>query len=117
MRAAGTAAALSLKDGVTPRALDVQKLRKRLVEMGINLENDPKFGLGGVSTDIKIKPDDLIFPEKNASGQATTELRQDKRAEYVLDIREIEQENMQKYLQSRNDGYTDTGGDVGTNLE
>lgn len=116
-QATGTAAALSLKDGVTPRNLDVGKLRKRLIEMGINLENDPKFGLGGVATDIKVKPDDLIFPEKNASGQATTELRQDKRSDYVLDVREIERINMEKYLKSQNDGYTDTGGDVGTNLE
>ena len=43
-QAAGTAAALSIKDGVTPRALDAQKLRKRLVEMGINLLEPPKYG-------------------------------------------------------------------------
>lgn len=116
-QAAGTAAALSLQDQVTPRKLDVQKLRRRLVELGVNLFNDPQFGNGGVASNIKVRPEDLIYPEANASGQATTQLRDDKMAEYVIDAEAIERENMQKYLQSLSSGYTETGGDVGTNLE
>ncbi len=116
-QAAGTAAALSLKDGVTPRKLDVKKLRQRLIETGINLLNDPKYGNAGVKTNIKVKPEDLIFPEANASGQATTVLKDEKSAEFTMNTAAVEQENMQKYLQFRSSGYTQTGGDVGTNLE
>jgi hypothetical protein len=36
-QAAGTAAALSLFDGVTPRALDPQRLRARLIADGVDL--------------------------------------------------------------------------------
>ena len=35
--AAGTAAALSLESGVTPRKVDVTVLQKRLVAQGVNL--------------------------------------------------------------------------------
>ena len=38
-QAAGTAAALSIQAGVTPRALDVRRLQERLVADGVNLPN------------------------------------------------------------------------------
>jgi len=116
-QAAGTAAALSIKDDVTPRKLDVKRLRQRLVEMGINLYHDPSYAQGAVKVGVKVKPEDLVFPEYNPSGQATTSLRNEKRAEYCVDTVKIDEENMRKYLQSVAVGYTDTGGDVGTNLE
>ena len=114
-QAAGTAAALSLKDGVTPRALDVKKLRARLVEMGIDLEHAPAFGQGNISTRTRLKPEDLLWPENNPSGQAAVVLTAEAGAKYELDVEAIERENMANYL-SKN-GYTDNGGDVGTNLE
>jgi len=39
--AAGTAAALSIKENVTPRKLDVGYLRDKLVEEGVNLKQEP----------------------------------------------------------------------------
>ena len=114
-QAAGTAAALSVKDGVTPRELDVKKLRARLIEMGIGLDREPSFGQGYVKAKVKIDADDLLYPEQNASGQATVVLKKDRRAKYVLDHKKIEDEEMEKYLSKT--GYTDNGGDVGTNLE
>ena len=116
-QAAGTAAALSIRDGVTPRKLDVKKLRDTLVGMGVNLYHDPEFGNGGVDVRIKVRPEDLIYPENNASGQATTELHPERREEYVVDVDAIERERMERYLQESGAGYTSTGGDVGTNLE
>jgi hypothetical protein len=115
-QAAGTAAALSLKDNVTPRKLNVQKLRQRLVEMGNNLYEDPAYGVGSVSTQAKITASDLIFPEQSADrGQANTVLKTELYEKYGVDRDKVEEDRMQKYLQTA--GYTDTGGDVGTNLE
>ena len=114
-QAAGTAAALSIKDGVTPRKLDVQKLRARLIEMGIPLDKEPSFGQGYVQAKVKIDADDLLYPEQNTSGQATVVLKKDRKAKYLTDYEKIESEAMEKYLSKT--GYTDNGGDVGTNLE
>jgi len=114
-QAAGAAAALSIKENVTPRKLDVQKLRARLVEMGINLYEDPKFGQGNISTKAKLEAADLIYPEQNATGQATVVMSEEGRRKYRVNTEEIENEAMEKYLGKN--GYTDNGGDVGTNLE
>ena len=114
-QAAGTAAAMSLKDGVTVRKLDVQKLRNRLEEMGINLFHDPEYGQSGVAVSSKITPADLIFPENNPSGQATVVLTEEAAKKYCADVKGIETDRMEKYLSAN--GYTQTGGDVGTNLE
>ena len=110
-----TSPPLSVKDDVTPRELDVKKLRARLIEMGIPLDRDPAFGQGYVRANAKIDADDLLYPEQNASGQATVVLKKDRKSKYVLDHRKIEEEEMDKYLHRT--GYTDNGGDVGTNLE
>jgi len=48
-QAAGTAAALSLKDGVTPRKLDAGQLRKQLIKQGINLDKKPSLYVCGFS--------------------------------------------------------------------
>jgi hypothetical protein len=40
-QAAGTAAALCVKNGVTPRKLDVQLLRRTLIEQGVPLDREP----------------------------------------------------------------------------
>ena len=42
-------------------------------------------------------------------------IRKDRKAKYLTDHEKIENDEMEKYL-SKN-GYTDNGGDVGTNLE
>ncbi|MBP5639281.1 MAG: FAD-dependent oxidoreductase [Victivallales bacterium] len=113
-QAAGTAAAMSIKDGVTVRKLDVQKLRQRLVEMGINLYEKPAYGASFITIEAKITPEDLIYPENNPSGQANVVLTEEAAAKYRVDVRAIEEDCMEKYLSER--GYTDSG-DVGTNLE
>ena len=114
-QAAGTAAAMSLKDGVTARKLDVQKLRSRLVEMGINLFRKPEYGQSGIAVTTAITPADLIYPENNRSGQASVILTDEARRKYALNVAEIEDDRMEKYLSAN--GYAQTGGDVGTNLE
>ena len=114
-QAAGTAAAMSIKDGVTVRQLDVQKLRARLEEMGINLFHDPQYGASNVNIASKITPDDLIYPENNPSGQANVELKCEVAGKYVVDVGALEDARMEKYLSDN--GYTENGGDVGTNLE
>jgi hypothetical protein len=114
-QAAGTAAALSIKEGVTVRKLDVQKLRKRLVEMGNNLFEDPAYGTSSIPVNTKITPADLIYPENNPSGQMTVVLTEEAQEKYCVNVKAIEEERMEKYLNSA--GYTDNGGDVGTNLE
>ena len=107
--------ALSIKDGVTPRNLDAQKLRKRLVEMGINLYENPAYGSSNITIEAKVTPEDLIYPENNPSGQANVVLTEEAAAKYRVDVKAIEQDRMEKYLSAM--GYTDNGGDVGTNLE
>ena len=114
-QAAGTAAALSVKDNVTVRQLDVQKLRTRLVEMGINLFNDPAYGSANIPGSTKLTPQDLIYPENNPTGQMNVVLTEEAAMKYMVDVRAIETERMEQYL-SKN-GYTDNGGDVGTNLD
>ena len=114
-QAAGTAAAMSIKDGVTVRELDVQKLRRRLEEMGINLFHDPHYGASFVDINCKITPADLIYPENNPSGQANVVLTEEAERKYGVNVRAIEAELMEKYLTEK--GYTQNGGDVGTNLE
>ena len=114
-QAAGTAAAMSLKDGVTVRRLDVQKLRSRLEEMGINLFHDPEYGQSNIAITSKITPADLIYPENNPTGQATVVLTEEAVKKYTVDREAIEADRMEKYLSAN--GYTQTGGDVGTNLE
>lgn len=46
-QAAGTAAALSIKKNVTPRKLDTELLRRRLIEEGINLDKEPQLHVCG----------------------------------------------------------------------
>jgi hypothetical protein len=38
--AAGTAAAIALKDGVKPRKADIKKVQKKLLEQGVWLPNE-----------------------------------------------------------------------------
>ncbi len=114
-QAAGTAAALSWRAGVTPRQLDCKQLRARLVEMGINLDEPPKIGSGRIAADIKVEPQDLLYPEQNASGQATVVLKSEAAHKYAIDVEALEKAALENYL-SRG-GYTQSGGDVGTNLE
>jgi hypothetical protein len=38
--AAGTAAAIALKDGVQPRKVDIKKVQKRLLEQGVWLPKE-----------------------------------------------------------------------------
>ena len=121
-QAAGTAAALSIKDGVTPRKLKVKSLQARLIEMGVNLATAPEYGTGNVSTKCEVKREDLLMPEENKTGQASTVLRGDRRGNYKFftendEARKIEEFARRKAQTQEAAGYTNTGGDVGTNLE
>jgi len=60
-QAAGTAAALSVKNGVTPRELDVELLRKRLIEQGINLDREPPLYVKGGGPRKEPLPEDAEF--------------------------------------------------------
>ena len=114
-QAAGTAAALSLLDGVSPRKLDVLKLQKRLTEMNINIVKDPKYGEGWVTS--KVEKEDLLRPEDDRFGrQATTIIKDEVRNKYKNYMEGEEQKLITDYEKSKN-GYTTNGGDVGTNLE
>lgn len=115
-QAAGTAAALSVKDNIAPRKLDVGKLRRRLIEMGVNLEEKPEYGARGLSTSVEIKKDDILFPEDSKEYLDTAVLKDSaaRKYEYVGD--KLVEQKLQKMMCSDN-GYTSTGGDVGTNLE
>jgi len=114
-QAAGTAAALSIKDGVTPRQLDVKKLQNRLVEMGIDLFHEPSYGSSGIDVHSKITAADLIYPENNPSGQANVVLNDESARRHWVNPEKIENDKMEQYISEH--GYTDNGGDVGTNLE
>lgn len=46
-QAAGTAAALAIKNDLTPRNLDAAALRERLIEQGIGLDKDPPLYIKG----------------------------------------------------------------------
>ena len=100
-QAAGTAVALSIQDGVTPRELDVQKLREKLVSQGINLFHDPKYGRGWIRTDAKLDESKFYLPR--GSEILTT-------SEHDANLSQEEADAMER-------GFTDTGGDVGTDLE
>lgn len=118
-QAAGTAAALSIKDNVAPRGLDVRKLQDRLTEMGFSLRRDPGYGTGNVLTKCKVKKEDLLFPEDNPTAQMTTVIREDRKKNYEFKTPEDEEAAIEAWRKKREEqtGYTDTGGDVGTNLE
>lgn len=46
-QAAGTAAALAIESGVTPRRLDAGQLRKRMIEQGVSLDKKPSLHVCG----------------------------------------------------------------------
>jgi hypothetical protein len=112
-QAAGTAAALSIKENVTPRKLNVKHLQSRLIETGFSLNSDPEYGVSGLAAGAKIAREDLIVPvegtdsESSAMGVRNAEKYQSKNSE---------ERKVEEILQSRG-GYTKTGGDVGTYLE
>lgn len=118
-QAAGTAAALSVKDNVTPRKLDVEKLQKRLEKMDINIFGDPRYGTGDMLTGQTVKAEDILHPEDNPTGQATTVLKTKARAKYKFwtDQEELFLKEKEKQQRLVAKGYTANGGDVGTNLE
>lgn len=124
-QAAGTAAAMSLHDHVTPRQLDVQKLRDRLIAQGFGLDKDPDFGVDGLSTKAKVADEDLLLPSAAPGAPSTATIREDRRAKYRQDYIGYEAadaaktEEYKKRIASpgARGGYTDTGGDVGTNVE
>lgn len=124
-QAAGTAAALSLRDGVTPRQLDVKKLQARLIEQGFNLDREPEYGVEGLSTKVKLDTEDLVLPSAQPGAPSTATIREDRRAKYKQDYVGYEAgdkaktEDYKKRMSAGagRTGYTDTGGDVGTNLE
>ena len=83
--------------------------------MGIDLFNPPAYGNANIVTNTKITPADLIMPENNPTGQMNVVLTEEAAMKYGVDSRALDEEMMQKYLAGN--GYTDNGGDVGTNLE
>ncbi|MEM2431880.1 MAG: FAD-dependent oxidoreductase, partial [Candidatus Bathyarchaeia archaeon] len=63
-QAAGTAAAICIKDGIIPRKLDGKLVRKTLIEQGVPLDKEPAF-LSQIKEKLKGKyvvgPGDSIF--------------------------------------------------------
>ena len=56
-QAAGTAAALAIKNRLTPRKIDTSLLRDKLVEQGINLKEGPPVYVKGGGPRPPIPPD------------------------------------------------------------
>ncbi len=100
-QAAGTAAAISIEDNVTPRNLDVTKLREQLVAQGVNLYEKPRYGRGRLRTDAKLDESKFHLPPGSEILQSSEE---DKRLSW-------------EEADATSTGFTDTGGDVGTDLE
>ncbi len=100
-QAAGTAAAMSIKDNITPRHLDVQKLREQLVAQGVTLDEDPKYGRGMLRTDTRLDESKFYVP---AGSEILASPEDDKKLSW-------------EEADAGPRGYTDTGGDVGTDLE
>jgi len=120
-QAAGTAAALSVKQGVTPRKLDVKTLQARLIEMGVSLDKNPDYGVCGISIDAKLSKKDLVMPDDLDSESSSVQVKSSVAARLYKggfgggdEERKIEE--AQAALKDRG-GYTNTGGDVGTYLE
>lgn len=108
----GTAAALSIDDGVTPRKLEYKKLRAALVKLGLTLDDEPVTGTDGLSTKAQLTRDDITTPEESdrfhmSAARAKSEAAAKWRASDKLEER----------IDKRRQAYSDTGGDVGTNLE
>ncbi|HEX2950050.1 MAG TPA: FAD-dependent oxidoreductase [Armatimonadota bacterium] len=119
-QATGTAAALSLEHNVTPRQLDAQVLRQRLIDMGIRLDKKPTYGVANVTTAKQIKNEDLLFPDDPDSESSAVNVRSSAMAlvEEGCQSEEKEQAEWEKRLREREAvGYTNTGGDVGSILE
>jgi hypothetical protein len=60
-QAAGTAAALAIKNGVAPRKLDVGLLRTRLIEQGINLDKEPPPYVTGSGPRKELLPEEMVL--------------------------------------------------------
>ncbi|MCJ7796970.1 MAG: FAD-dependent oxidoreductase, partial [Thermoleophilia bacterium] len=120
-QAAGTAAALSIQDEVPPRKLNVKKLQRRLIEQGFTLDQDPEYGVEGASTKIKIAEEDIELPSSRYGSPDRASIREDKESQYYVadkvDEAAIKGYEKRGTKSAARDGYTDTGGDVGTNLE
>jgi len=99
-QAAGTAAALSLNSNLTPRELDVHKLRDKLVAQGFSLLEQPKYGRGLIRTDAKLDESKLFVSGSD-----------------ILETSEGDKRISREEADLVPRGYTDTGGDVGTDLE
>ncbi|MDW7655884.1 MAG: FAD-dependent oxidoreductase [Bacillota bacterium] len=112
-QAAGLASAISLNDNVTPRKIDVQKLRKQLINIGFALNQKPYYGESRVATDAKIGKDDFILPgsDKYSQGVARVIVANPN----LMVENDIDTEI--RHREKSDAGYTSTGGDVGTNRE
>ena len=56
-QAAGTAAALSIRDGITPRKLEASVLRDKLQEQGVNIKEEPPLYIRGGGPRPPLPPD------------------------------------------------------------
>jgi len=116
-QAAGTAAALSLKENVAPRRLDAGKLKQRLIEMNIRLDEKPKYGSHHISTEKKVEKDD-VFVSKDKTASEPPGLKKEALHKYrILSLEETDSDDRTPKKNAADGGYTTTGGDVGTNME
>ncbi len=109
-QATGSAAAMSIKDNVAPRALDVQKLRRYLIKLGMSLDSDPEFGTDHIDVHEKVTADDITTPEQGGRYHYSAVSVKNKNLKVV-------REDLDSKIEKRREAYTDTGGDVGTNME
>jgi hypothetical protein len=110
----GMAAAVSIRDNLVPRRIDVRKLQKELIRIGMGLGDKPEFGLGHVATDENISDSDVTAPDKDDKyyKKHAPSLRLISEKKKVADEMLID-----KKITERFQGYTDTGGDVGISEE
>lgn len=108
----GTAAALSIDAGVTPRNLDYHTLRAALIELGMQLDEDPVSGVDGLSTSANLTREDITTPEDSDRFHVSAA-----RAKDEVGAKWRVRNDLADRIAKRRQAYSDTGGDVGTNLE
>jgi hypothetical protein len=114
-QAAGMAMAMSLQQNITPRQVDAQELRARLIGIGFTLNEKPVYGVSHIATGASFKAGDFVVPGDSSKYlQAAHQVAVANPDGVVVDTDiDAEMERRKKHFT----GYTDTGGDVGSDQD